>query len=92
MEYLNILCFNLKALLENESIDEAIELTEHSGGAGMSDEKFLAFSQTVFQKAGFIKFSHMMYQEAQEYFIRGKLDVREVSFFFIMYIIKANSM
>ncbi|KAL7642552.1 UNVERIFIED_CONTAM: hypothetical protein RMT77_007113 [Armadillidium vulgare] len=66
------------ALLENESIDEAIELTEHSGGAGMSDEKFLAFSQTVFQKAGFIKFSHMMYQEAQEYFIRGKLDVREI--------------
>ncbi|KAB7494158.1 Transforming growth factor-beta receptor-associated protein 1 [Armadillidium nasatum] len=47
------------ALLENESIDEAIELTEHSGGAGMSDEKFLAFSQTVFQKSRIYQiFSH----------------------------------
>ncbi|MCL4130257.1 UNVERIFIED_CONTAM: hypothetical protein GTU68_011335, partial [Idotea baltica] len=65
-------------LLENESIEEAIELTENSGGAGMSSEKYLSFSHTVFQRAGFIRFSHGDYQEAQDFFLRGKLDVREL--------------
>lgn len=68
----------LQALLENESINEAIELTEHSGGAGMSSDKYAVFTQRVFQKAGFIKLAHGNYQEAQEYFLSGKLDVREV--------------
>lgn len=73
-----IFSFMLQTLLENESVEEAVELTDHSGGAGMTSEQYLQFTFDVFRRAGFVKFSQCCFQEAQDYFIRGRLDIREV--------------
>ena len=70
---------NLQSLLAGERIEEAVELAEHSGGAGMTLEQYQSLMNNILQRAGFIKLSQQLYDQAEEFFIRGKLDVREVS-------------
>ncbi|KAK8726458.1 hypothetical protein OTU49_010260 [Cherax quadricarinatus] len=68
----------VQTLMDNERVEEAVELAEHSGAVGMSQEQYQQLFHTLLQKAGFIKLSHGVYDQAQDYFLRGSVDVREV--------------
>ncbi|XP_045583732.2 transforming growth factor-beta receptor-associated protein 1 [Procambarus clarkii] len=68
----------VQTLMDSERVEEAVELAEHSGAVGMSQEQYQQLFCTLLQKAGFIKLSHGVYDQAQEYFLRGSVDVREV--------------
>lgn len=65
--------------MDSERVEEAVELAEHSGAVGMSQEQYQQLCQMLLQKAGFIKLTHGVYDQAQDYFLRGSVDVREVS-------------
>ncbi|XP_076056469.1 transforming growth factor-beta receptor-associated protein 1-like isoform X2 [Oratosquilla oratoria] len=68
----------VQALIENERVEEALELANHSRAAGMSQEQYEVFMATLLQKAGFIKLAYGVYDQAQEYFFKGKIDIREL--------------
>ncbi|KAG7163807.1 Transforming growth factor-beta receptor-associated protein 1-like [Homarus americanus] len=68
----------VQTLMDSERVEEAVELAEHSGAVGMSQEQYHQLFRTLLQKAGFIKLAHGVYDQAQEYFLRGSVDVREV--------------
>ncbi|CAL4122719.1 unnamed protein product, partial [Meganyctiphanes norvegica] len=68
----------VQALMEGERVEEAVELAEHSGATGMSQEQYQQFWRLLLQRSGFIKLTHGFYSQAQEYFIRGNVDLREV--------------
>ena len=69
----------LKALMDSERVEEAVELAEHSGAVGMSQEQYQQLCRILLQRAGFIKLAHGVFDQAQEYFLKGAVDVREVS-------------
>ncbi|KAK7068882.1 transforming growth factor, beta receptor associated protein 1 [Halocaridina rubra] len=68
----------VQALMDSERVEEAVELAEHSGAVGMSQEQYHQLCCTLMQKAGFIKLSHGVYDQAKDFFLRGGIDVREV--------------
>lgn len=68
----------VQTLMDSERVEEAVELAEHSGAVGMSQEQYHQLCHTLLQKAGFIKLVHGVYDQAQDYFVRGAVDVREV--------------
>lgn len=53
-------------------------MTEHSGGAGMTQERYAKFTKDIQQRAGFVKLVQCNFQEAEEFFLIGHLDIREV--------------
>lgn len=63
----------------SERVEEAVELAEHSGAVGMSQEQYQQLCRRLLQRAGFIKLSHGVFDQAQDFFLRGAVDVREVS-------------
>lgn len=72
------MCVNLlQALMESERVEEAVELAEHSGAVGMSQEQYQHLCRTLLQRAGFVKLAHAEFSQAQEYFSRGAVDIRE---------------
>ncbi|XP_063877866.1 transforming growth factor-beta receptor-associated protein 1-like isoform X2 [Scylla paramamosain] len=68
----------VEALMDSERVEEAVELAEHSGAVGMSQEQYQQLCRTLLQRAGFIKLAHGVFDQAQEYFLKGAVDVREV--------------
>lgn len=64
--------------MDSERVEEAVQLAEHSGAIGMSQEQYHQLCRTLHQRAGFIKLVQGFYHQAQEYFIKGAVDVREV--------------
>lgn len=68
----------VEALMDSERVEEAVELAEHSGAVGMSQEQYQQLCRTLQQRAGFIKLVHGVFDQAQEYFLKGAVDVREV--------------
>lgn len=71
--------FLLQTLMDSERVEEAVQLAEHSGAIGMSQEQYHQLCRTLHQRAGFIKLVQGFYYQAQEYFIKGAVDVREVN-------------
>ncbi|KAK3864441.1 hypothetical protein Pcinc_029874 [Petrolisthes cinctipes] len=68
----------VEALMESERVEEAVELAEHSGAVGMSQEQYQHLCRTLLQRAGFVKLAHAEFSQAQEYFSRGAVDIREL--------------
>ncbi|XP_027234374.1 transforming growth factor-beta receptor-associated protein 1 isoform X1 [Penaeus vannamei] len=68
----------VQTLMDSERVEEAVQLAEHSGAIGMSQEQYHQLCRTLHQRAGFIKLVQGFYHQAQEYFIKGAVDVREV--------------
>ncbi|KAG0723950.1 Transforming growth factor-beta receptor-associated protein 1 [Chionoecetes opilio] len=68
----------VQALMDSERVEEAVELAEHSGAVGMSQEHYQQLCRTLLQRAGFIKLAHGVFDQAQEYFLKGAVDAREV--------------
>ncbi|XP_066960636.1 transforming growth factor-beta receptor-associated protein 1-like [Macrobrachium rosenbergii] len=68
----------VQALMDSERVEEAVELAEHSGAVGMSQEQYHQLCLTLMQRAGFIKLSHGVYDQAKDFFLRGCVDVREI--------------
>lgn len=68
----------VQALMDSERVEEAVELAEHSGAVGMSQEQYHQLCFTLMQRAGFIKLSHGVYDQAKDFFLKSYIDVREV--------------
>jgi hypothetical protein len=60
--------------LGEERVEEAVELCEQHGGP--QHEQLVL---TVLQRAGFLRLLQEQYDAAADYFLRGRLDPREVS-------------
>lgn len=68
----------VEALMVSERVEEAVDLAEHSGAVGMSQEQYQQLFRRLLQRAGFIKLAHGVFDQAQEYFLKGGVDAREV--------------
>ena len=71
--------------MDSERVEEAVELAEHSGAVGMSQEQYQQLCLTLMQRAGFIKLSNGVYDQAKDYFLRGCVDVREVRLYLMFF-------
>lgn len=65
-------------MLNNEQVDEALELAENVRGGSGQDESFERIVNRVRCRAAFISLKKMDLKKAQEQFIRGRVDPREV--------------
>ena len=68
----------IEYLLENERIDEALELAENASYNQQSSEGLEEVLNKARVKAAFISLKSMELRKAQELFIRGRVDPREV--------------
>lgn len=68
----------VQALLADKKVSEALELAKYSNKAGLSKEQFKIMFQRIQLQAGFIEFSLLHFEETQELFHEGQLDIREL--------------
>ncbi|CAL8362400.1 unnamed protein product [Gadus morhua 'NCC'] len=67
----------IQDLLSGDRVEEALVLTE-GAQPNIPRDRFQILHRRILQQAGFIQFGQLQFQEAQEYFRKGELDVREL--------------
>ncbi|KAK3103798.1 hypothetical protein FSP39_021971 [Pinctada imbricata] len=67
----------VQALLQDKRVTEALELAKNANKTGSKD-KYLKIYKRLQQQAAFIEFSQQHFEEAEDLFKAGQLDVREV--------------
>ncbi|GAB6022054.1 transforming growth factor, beta receptor associated protein 1 [Chamberlinius hualienensis] len=72
----------VRALLTDGHVNEALELAKHCHWPGLSREQFLKVYKRIQQEAGFIQLAKFRFQEANELFLAGQLDPREIATLF----------
>jgi len=68
----------IQALLADKRVTEALYLAKNARKTGLSKEKFLVMYNRIQLQAAFIQFSQLEFDEAEELFKGGHLDVREL--------------
>lgn len=68
----------VRALLADKKVTEALELANSCSWPGLSKEQFRKVYRRMQQEAGFIELSEHNYDRAKELFISGQLDPREL--------------
>ncbi|KAF6725482.1 Transforming growth factor-beta receptor-associated-like protein 1 [Oryzias melastigma] len=67
----------IQDLLASHRVEEALILTE-GAQRNIPKDKFQVLHRRILQRAGFIQFGKLQFQEAKEHFRKGELDVREL--------------
>uniref|UniRef100_A0A3P9L4Y8 Transforming growth factor, beta receptor associated protein 1 n=1 Tax=Oryzias latipes TaxID=8090 RepID=A0A3P9L4Y8_ORYLA len=67
----------IQDLLASHRVEEALILME-GAQRNIPKDKFQVLHRRILQRAGFIQFGKLQFQEAKEHFRKGELDVREL--------------
>lgn len=65
-------------MLADSRVEEALELAQNANRVGMTREQFQKLYDKIQQQAAFIHFSNSEFDKAQELFVSGSVDPREV--------------
>lgn len=68
----------VEVLLADSRVEEALELAQNANRVGMTKEQFQKLYHKIQQQAGFIHLSNGEFDKAQELFVSGNVDPREV--------------
>ncbi|XP_053384249.1 transforming growth factor-beta receptor-associated protein 1-like [Mercenaria mercenaria] len=68
----------VQGLLADKRTQEALDLAKNANHAGLTKDKFLKIYRRIQQQAAFIEFSQRNFDEAQDLFKSGQVDIREV--------------
>ncbi|XP_060603083.1 transforming growth factor-beta receptor-associated protein 1-like [Ruditapes philippinarum] len=68
----------VQGLLADKRTQEALDLARNANHAGLTKDKFLKIFRRIQQQAAFIEFSQKNFDEAQDLFKGGQVDIREL--------------